>query len=171
MEEASNPIQQKGRTIAAAGLCIGCLHPVTHSPLQYFHGEPFIASCRLTRPLNCEIPFHVRRLDKAKGRSLRAYGQEPLDLLFLPFSFALQESPVCTSDSPQRGAWRLILPELCKFGEGENFTNQRCFFFSFLVPGVFLVAVMGFTRPALQCHYQEMGKVTSTLKENEKSGI
>lgn len=171
MEEASKPIQTKHQTIAAERLCIGHLHPVTHSLLKYFHGEPFIASCKLTRPLNCKIPFNVRHPDKAKGRRLRAYSQEPLDLLFLSFSFALLESPVCTSDWIQRWAWKLTPHEFWKFGEGKNFTNQRCFFLSFLVPGVFLVAVMGFTSPALRCQYQEMGKVTLILRDNEGGGI
>lgn len=63
-----------------------------------------------------------------------------------------------------------VPPESPKLGDGKNFTNQRCFFLSFLLAGNLWVAVMGCKSPPLQGQYQEMGKGTPSLSKKEGSG-
>lgn len=129
-----------------------------------FPGEPFRGSCSLTRPFNCEDPFHVSALVKQREAAESTQTAAFRSLLSAPLCFAAQP---CL----HKCCWKLTPPEFQKFGEQKNVTNQRCFSCHFLVPGVVLTAGMGFTNPTLQCQYQETGKVTPVLSEKEEGGM
>lgn len=161
MEEPSKAIQTNAEQ---KPLCIGHPHPGTRSLGRVFLGslsEPAAASHDLSTVRFLLMSGALVKQREEAGSTQTAAFRSLVSVL------------LCFAAQPclHKRCWKLIPPEFQKFREGKNFTNQRCFFCSFLVPGVVSIAGMGFASPALQCQHQEMGKVTPVLSEKEESGL